>query len=215
MDPVESFLTKGQKFSLSVLISVHSRLSVVQLQKGSLLQEDILQNLRTAGPHLNSIDINAYAALIFESIITPALTTTGHIKLQISKDIIANDKNFIVSILNVMYSKCSGPDHSIVEEFKHEAVNFLKNTSDMTKPCATRPEEPRFEGFSGLASDFVSERCAAKPVSSIEQELLPEEHKMLPSRVEFEKSEPIVRLLAQVRKVGMDILFPQSTHDKV
>jgi hypothetical protein len=35
------------------------------------------------------------------------------------------------------------------------------------------------------------------------------------SRIEFEKSEPIVRLLAQVRKVGMDILFPQSTHDKV
>lgn len=32
---------------------------------------------------------------------------------------------------------------------------------------------------------------------------------------DIEKSEPIVRLLAQVRKVGMDILFPQSVHDKV
>ncbi len=43
----------------------------------------------------------------------------------------------------------------------------------------------------------------------------PEEHKYAPARVEFERAEPIVRLLAQVRKVGMDILFPQSTHDKV
>lgn len=34
-------------------------------------------------------------------------------------------------------------------------------------------------------------------------------------RIEFEKSEPIVRLLAQVRKVGMDIIFPQQNHDKV
>ena len=34
-------------------------------------------------------------------------------------------------------------------------------------------------------------------------------------RIDYEKSDPIVRLLAQVRKVGMDILFPQSTHDKV
>jgi hypothetical protein len=30
-----------------------------------------------------------------------------------------------------------------------------------------------------------------------------------------EKTEPIIKLLAQVRKVGMDILFPQVTHDKV
>lgn len=34
-------------------------------------------------------------------------------------------------------------------------------------------------------------------------------------RFDYEKSDPIVRLLAQVRKVGMDILFPQGTHDKV
>eukprot|EP01034_Spumella_vulgaris_P022618 gene22618-28755_t len=44
---------------------------------------------------------------------------------------------------------------------------------------------------------------------------LPDDHKQTASRIEFEKSEPIVRLLAQVRKVGMDILFPQSTHDKI
>jgi hypothetical protein len=33
--------------------------------------------------------------------------------------------------------------------------------------------------------------------------------------VEIEKSEPIVRLLAHIRKGGMDILFPQISHDKV
>ena len=43
---------------------------------------------------------------------------------------------------------------------------------------------------------------------------LPDDHKQS-QRFDYEKSEPIVRLLAQVRKVGMDILFPQSTHDKV
>lgn len=32
---------------------------------------------------------------------------------------------------------------------------------------------------------------------------------------EIEKSEPIVRLLAHVRKGGMDILFPQISHDKM
>lgn len=33
--------------------------------------------------------------------------------------------------------------------------------------------------------------------------------------IEIEKSEPIVRLLAHVRKGGMDILFPQISHDKM
>ena len=36
-----------------------------------------------------------------------------------------------------------------------------------------------------------------------------------PPRVDFERTESIIRLLAHVRKVGMDILFPQIIHDKV
>jgi hypothetical protein len=35
------------------------------------------------------------------------------------------------------------------------------------------------------------------------------------NKTEAELSEPIVKLLAQVRKQGMDILFPKSTHDKI
>ena len=33
--------------------------------------------------------------------------------------------------------------------------------------------------------------------------------------MDIEKSEPIVRLLADIRNDGMDILFPQTSHDKV
>jgi hypothetical protein len=33
--------------------------------------------------------------------------------------------------------------------------------------------------------------------------------------LEIEKNEPIIRLLAHIRKAGMDILFPQIIHDKV
>lgn len=33
--------------------------------------------------------------------------------------------------------------------------------------------------------------------------------------VDIEKCPPMVKFLAQVRKSGMDILFPQVAHDKV
>jgi hypothetical protein len=33
--------------------------------------------------------------------------------------------------------------------------------------------------------------------------------------IEFEKLDPIVRFLAQIRKYGMDVLYPQIIHDKV
>lgn len=33
--------------------------------------------------------------------------------------------------------------------------------------------------------------------------------------IDVEKTEPMIRFLAQIRKIGSDILFPQSIHDKV
>ena len=64
-------------------------------------------------------------------------------------------------------------------------------------------------GINNLAGKKNSSRSVSVPVDSGLPDGKPSQ------RFDYEKSDPIVRLLAQVRKVGMDILFPQSTHDKV
>ena len=51
----------------------------------------------------------------------------------------------------------------------------------------------------------------SKPILSEETD----EKTLLSIGAEIERNEPIIRLLAHIRKAGMDILFPQMIHDKV
>jgi len=266
MDPIELFIKNKQKFSLTLLTTAHSRLSVLQLQKGCVTQEDTQQSLRSQliGQQMTVADISAHAGLLFESIISPSLSATGQIKLTVHKDIIGNDEKFIGAILGVVTSKCGGVEYPWVEEFKQESLAYLSRLIEAAKPMTEEAAPERPDVYT--PPEFSFERTAApakvshllpSPSSSVPSvpsppvpQLTqlspaqvqgqaappqagnnpnnssnaagmvveydgPEEHKYAPARVEFERAEPIVRLLAQVRKVGMDILFPQSTHDKV
>ena len=262
MDPIELFIKNKQKFSLTLLTTAHSRLSVLQLQKGCVTQEDTQQSLRSQliGQQMTAADISAHAGLLFESIISPSLSATGQIKLTVNKDIVGNDEKFIGAILGVVTSKCGGVEYPWVEEFKQESLAYLSRLIEAAKPMTeeTAPERPDVStppefSFERIAAPAKVSHLLPSPVASVPvvpsppvpqlSQLPPaqapnnvnivppqaannaagmpveydgpEEHKYAPARVEFERAEPIVRLLAQVRKVGMDILFPQSTHDKV
>lgn len=225
-DPIETFIKSNRKFSISLLVNSHSRLGIQQMSKGGLTFEDVLQSLYSQGQALNGIEINAHSMLIL-GILVPALTSKGQIKLQIPREIVSSEAAFIKSILNLIYQKCNNVEYPFVEEFKNESMLYLQNKG------AGKLSEPLGSGGNGQPfippSDSTSPRNSADltgngvqrnshnaALSSLYADCdLPDDHKAAANRIEFEKSEPIVRLLAQVRKVGMDILFPQSTHDKV
>lgn len=316
MDPIEAFIKGNNKFSLPALIYSHSRLSILQISKASISYEDILQSLTLSERDMSSTDLNAHAALIYEAVLSPVVTNKNVMALQMNRDIVANDINFIKSVVYVMYSRSGGVDCPCVEEFKLEAMSFLKS-SNSTAPVSSSigldpaasvvttlaaqaaaaassgikvsldPSPIQIPTLSMAATVSASIGSAASLITSgvdslsitgssnttmkidnapsvinvaksssnvpynnvIEmyrgyipspttdgvqnriatQDLFPKKvmHAIVQSealnyddarsplhRIEFEKSEPIVRLLAQVRKVGMDILFPQSVHDK-
>lgn len=259
MDPIELFIKNQQKFSLTLLTTAHSRLSVLQLQKGCVTQEDTQQSLRSQliGQQMTAADISAHAGLLFESIISPSISATGQVRLAVKKDMVGNDEKFIGAILDVVTSKCGGVEYPWVEEFKQESLAYLARLLEASKPMTEEVVPERPDVYS--PPEFTLDRTAAPakishrlpspatnpapfapaplPPVPVQSSLNlappqalnnatsasglpveydgPEEHKYAPARVEFERAEPIVRLLAQVRKVGMDILFPQSTHDKV
>lgn len=242
MDPIESFIRSNKKFSLNALINAHSRLSVLQLSKGGMVFEDVMQSLSMSGLELSVAELNAHAALVFESVL---ISHPGQKTLQMNRDVIANDTNFIRHILSVIYQRCGGQEFSAVEEFNMEAFMFLKGnhykngstSSDNTDTQFNRGtygvqssnsiygnnqqsysiQQPSYQHNSkqrfNHGNDGVIKKYNRNMVD-MEPELV-DDYRSPMSRIEFEKSEPIVRLLAQVRKVGMDILFPQSTHDKV
>lgn len=233
MDPIESFIQSNRKFSISLLMNSHARLSILQMNKGGLTFEDILQSLYVQGQTMNTIELNSHAMLIL-GILVPALTTKGQIKLQMQREIVGNDSGFIKSILNLIYLKCGNVEYPFVEEFKMDAIAFLKYKQNLNRfnqfggnlagsfeggwhdgshGMIQRP----MDGNSIMANGGQRKSAAVSKIHSVlvPDSDLPDDHKPSASRIELEKSEPIVRLLAQVRKVGMDVLFPQSTHDKV
>lgn len=230
-DPIETFIKSNRKFSMSLLINSHSRLGILQMSKGGLTFEDVLQSLYSQGQSLNGIEINAHSMLIL-GILVPALTSKGQIKLQIPREIVSSESAFIKSILNLIYQKCNNVEYPFVEEFKNESMLYLQNkgsgsgkfseplgsggSQPFVNPAAESPRTGAGSSGSDLSVNNVRRNSTNGALSSLYADCdLPDDHKAAANRIEFEKSEPIVRLLAQVRKVGMDILFPQSTHDKV
>jgi hypothetical protein len=306
LEPVEQFLQAGnRKFSFLMLINAHSRLSLLQMNKGNVSFEDIVQCLNLgSGPEVTSVELNAHAALIYEGALVPVLTTKGPL-LRLSKELLANDANFLKAVITVMYAHGGGVEHPAIEDFKIEATKFLKKSistvssapseaisnnnnqsfvpqslsesvennimnrpssmslggsttttggdlSIQTKPMTTadsfsqslqqqqQQQQPLVPGrISALPSPSVASQLYSSNVSSVsgmnpsqqqQQQMFNTNNPNFGAPVrrfsdpieeargpisDIEKTEPIIRLLAHIRKEGMDILFPQIIQDKV
>ena len=268
---IQEYIKNNNKFILNILINAHTRLSYIQLQKGYVTQEDIHNSLQSdeallSSPSssqslpkatatstsmisssdiiLNVNDSNAHAALLVESTLIPLFTLSGQIQLQMNRDIINNNNNFILSMINIIYMKCENIHYPLMDEFCNEANAFLQSTIGISSSSSMSVLSPQpLTSHSQLLIQQHHHHHNSNRYHTIKQhhnnhhnyqqlryhdkEKRDHHHQQQqlnnssddnskPNyRIEFEKSEPIIRLLAQVRKVGMDILFPQQVHDKV
>lgn len=102
-------------------------------------------------------------------------------------------------------------------------VQMDPSTCTLTSQSSPSDQRPHFQ--TNIPSSFERKTCTISSASALS---LPENLVNIVSKssggdflpavspsTDIEKSEPIVRLLAQMRKVGMDMLFPQTVHDKV
>jgi hypothetical protein len=142
--------------------------------------------------------------------------------LRINRDIIGNDANFLKSILNILYLHSDGNEYTLIEDFKQDASAFLKknNTSfanqDLASNSTGGDQASALATVVPVASGIAQQPkkqpvVPSKPILSEETD----EKTLLSIGAEIERNEPIIRLLAHIRKAGMDILFPQMIHDKV
>lgn len=194
---------------------------------------------------LNGNDSNAHAALLVDCTLIPLFTPSGQIQLQMIRDIINNINNFILSIINIIYMKCENIHYPLMDEFCNEANAFLQSTIGISSssPMSVLSPQPLTSHSQLLIQqhhhhnnsnryhtikqhhnnhhNYQQLRYHDKEKRDHHQQQQQQQNNSSDDnskpnyRIEFEKSEPIIRLLAQVRKVGMDILFPQQVHDKV
>jgi hypothetical protein len=163
---------------------------------------------------ISNEELTAHSALIIEGSLVPAVTAKGEIKLQMTRELVGNEYLFLKGLFNVISGKCEITDYPFVEEFRRDIAVHSNNR--FNKLSRQRMDDHDM-GMGGDMSNMRGKpaKVAHHHIMPIVDTDLPSDVKGTSSRIDYEKSEPIVRLLAQVRKVGMDILFPQSTHDKI
>jgi hypothetical protein len=220
MDVLDAALRRGLRLSLALLLSAQARLSVLMLSQHCVSYDDLLKSLCiAANQQMPSNDLIVHAGIVYEAIFVPAITKKG-VGHKLHPDTIGNDQAVIDRILKVLIARSAGSDYPCIEDFKRDAYNFLQGSHNQS---ARSNGNDYYNDSQRL--DYLQQQQQDQYVSRIPQELLnrvpdgidlsDDYRSSTLSRIECEKSEPIVRLLAQVRKVGMDILFPQIAHDKV
>ena len=254
IDPVTEFLqnaivNKSKRFSVAVFIHVHSRLSVIQMNKGSIAFEDLVHTINlslNSGPASDmQQDINAYAGLIYEASFQPLMLSRGP-GFKLDRSMVGNEGNFLKAVLQVLLNHTGGKESAVVEELRSEMAAFLKKTGSnvdvMNLGASPSPSisaestdnramkfqhgalsapQPAYHHSNAYESNRIHHpppppRVKVSAIYSREDAAYAEEARaLLHAGNEIERQEPILRLLAHIRKAGMDILFPQVLHDKV
>lgn len=221
MDPIDFYLRKNKKISLLLLAHAHAKLSMVMLQQGFITYEDALKTICFyANQSPIATEVVVHAGILYEASFLPSVTKKGQIAHKLSPDTIGNEIALLERVFNILGGRTGGIDCPSIEELRREASAALGHDFFSASHVPRNPEGHFHSYYSDNQQQFgqeVSSRVPAELLSRVPDNIdLADDYRSgMLTRIECEKSEPIVRLLAQVRKVGMDILFPQITHDKV
>lgn len=207
MNVQESFLKDNRKISLSLLINTQSRLSVVQLKRGSISLDDVFQALSLVDSEMSRMETSFYANLLIES----SLNYSGPGTYLMKSEIIGNDADFLEHIMTTITGYVKGEMLSNIEEFKRDIANFLKIQSGQSSPptfCTTNITI----NTTNSTNNMIENKSKDNNNDTVSFDMNLNSPIV---KIEIEKAEPMVKFLAQIRKVGIDLTFDQNVHDKV
>lgn len=199
-NPIEVFFLQGKKFPLSDILTAYSDLISVFLKHGCVTSTDVAGVCSQSDSGKLDNDIRAFVALMIETLCIPLDQNEYDDSYVVNEDMMQRD-NFLSHLGQIMHNHCGGQELQNVQDLQNEIEDTLYSTTT-TNATMTFQNHDNTNSFSPPIPDHQY----AEQVEIAQQPNYP---------VDIEKSEPIVRFLAQVRKMGMDVLFPQSAHDKV
>lgn len=237
--------THGDQVAPAVIVGALLYLFGIQQEHGFITFDDLFycfENFDDASTSLmhhdrdiqqNIFGKEFYMALIYEGALQTKVSVVGSLCLQLSTDIVENqpnhDTNYSLKyhqhspffsmivwmkvlqrfILALSARTPRGIEHELIKRFHRDFIQYT-TPDNIVKSPEQSAERKFFVGNKQSSeinrnADFIQSQESFNLVA------------MLGNKGNFdaEKSEPIVRLLAQIRKYGMDILFPQRLQDQV
>jgi hypothetical protein len=240
MDPINQLLTENKPLCFSIFINVHTRLRLLEMNKGEITWSDILENVQQ-NAELSSIlpeDCMAYAGIIYEVATLPKMGTSGP-ALFIKPEMIGNDEHYLRSILSNLETRSFGADEPLAEilNLKKSMEKFLKKSfsSNANTQNTTSADANISNNINNQSNINNNNRREFRDREEMDNEFFElasidsggggggsggfggqQQHRtMNPSTLEVRESGPLTKFLAYLRYRGMDMLFPQESHDKV
>jgi hypothetical protein len=233
MESVKKYLRQQGKLSLQAFRSAYAFLVVTQRQRGYITHDDIRRGL-LLGANLSQQEVAAHLILIHESSVSivPALSTNGTKQMHFIS-FAEGEAPFIQRILSMLAMK--GEITASVLEFKQDCdVHFLPTQIaraatlvTLAQPSdrgsrATRSSPHTSSSYNPAPSSVNLPKPSSLQLSPGPAPPRQERVSSAPSSDEnslgkdsFEKCAEGVILMAEIRRGGMDILFPQKKHDQV
>jgi hypothetical protein len=227
------FFSFALKQNISILfwifLSVYTKLC--DLPESEISYENILEivlSLKLEGAARQ--ELAEYSGVIYETLLKPKYRTFKGPFLVVKMDIIKNVETYFQTMLKILDDRKLDSDLNIKEidlflsAFRREVENHLEFSK------LTQAREVRGEVWSNTETPQSSRNTTSSTGSSQpKQRVLPAsgQNSLLTAFLaapregldatnnSIERNDGVVRLLAYIRKGGMDIIFPQLLHDKV
>jgi hypothetical protein len=213
-DSIESFLLQGKKLSLPGILAIYTNSKSSFLKTGQVSIQDIPQILSQNGIDVPNEDIVTYENLFKETLLFPAeVVENTELQMFQVKPAMMHRDSFLSSVVQCLHGHYKGLEScSTIQELIYELeteLNFRIEEATVESSHSESPVNDTFD-FSSFSSFSFEGGMDNRNGFQHQQQFVAQQ-----VTTETEKAEPIIRFLAQVRKMGMDVLFPQSTHDKV
>lgn len=224
MNPVVSFLSTGKKISVNFVVSAHARLCCLQTQHESFTPAEVLNILASIDNEQGGVDPEmkiAICGLIFQKCLHSKCDYFGNVKLTVPSDILTDEFVFIKRLYDSMIDDCGGIETPSVSVFRSETNDYLKrklSTSQSRYHSDKVTGRTNFNPATVHGSNHTvpeATKISDYPRGAVNGGFMAINGKTSRIVPNIEKMEPIMKMLAQIRKLGMDMLFPQNTHDKV
>jgi hypothetical protein len=182
------FLSTGGNFLFEIFAGAYSKLGRIQKERGALREDDIRQALQSSVPFkgtLNKDALLAYFSLFLDATLRLRLDPSGYLGIELIDP--------EASLLDLFRKLCAVLDTKPYGRIHYALSQFAKGFEEFETRISRKN-----------SSAFGRQQSLTQPNRHLQDEF-----------DAVQNNEVIIRLLARMRKVGMDMVFPQSAHDKV
>lgn len=222
MDVVKVYTFRHGKFDFTVLLQAFFCLqSISNESKRSITFEEFSRAIKQGFGQqaFTRTEYIVYSALILESNMLATMNEDGNIRLNLRWGEAASEFNFFNNLITLLLLKADGSFFSAIDSLDKQFKQFLQETKAQDRSLIFPSKPERGERSRCTLSSQSKLLLHLQHQHQLQLQLQPSTLTTNLCSLYDKSTNPItidiVQFLARIRRLGMDIIFPQPVHDLV